>query len=158
MKKEIKAIPDLIEGTIIYVFERGECTYLSNRGWDEKYKSEIYEVKDSDGLTIRIPAYNCFELKSYSRIWTMGDSAIKLVCGTAYNFRTFAENVGKTGRVVYGVKGEDYACDEVEIFNAGDLLPIAWRGRGIEFSWLIDRWLRRLEGEVISNDDEYCSI
>ena len=52
----------------------------------------------------------------------------------------------------------NFAYNKMITFVGGDLLPIAWCGRGIEFSWLIDRWSKRLAGEVISNDDEYYSI
>jgi len=158
MKREIKAIPDFIEGMHIYVLEYGECKFLFNRGWDEKYKAEVYEIEDGFGCCRFTPAYNCFELKSYSRIWIMSDSAIEVTCGIAYNFRIFAINVGKNCRVVYEVDEKDAGHDEIELFDVGDLLPIAWRGYGIEFGWLIDRWLRRLDGEVISADDECISV
>ena len=158
MNREIKDLPDFVEGADIYVLDYGECKYLSNRGWDEKYKSEVYEIKDINGRNRYTPSYNCFELKSYSRIWTMGESAIEVTCGIAYNFRTFVTNVGKTCRVVYEVAETDNEYVVSEIIEAGDVLQIAWRGYGIEFGWLIDRWLRRLEGEVISSDDECCSV
>jgi hypothetical protein len=124
-------------------------------GWDEKYKAELYEVEEHDGSLISVPAYNCFELKSYSRTWTMGTSAIEVTCGVAYGFRTFVTNVGKRTRVIYAI---DETCEYSETFEAGELLRIAWRGYGIEFGWLIDRWLRRLEGEVIDRDAECCTI
>ncbi|MBK5275603.1 MAG: hypothetical protein JJE30_11195 [Desulfuromonadales bacterium] len=158
MNREIKAASDFVKGTIIYVLDFEECKYLSNKGWDERYKAEVYEIEVDCGCNRNTPAYNCFELKSYSRIWTMGESAIKVTCGIAYNFHTFVTNTGKTCRVVYEAAKTDSKYGASEIIEAGDLLPIAWRGYGIEFGWLIDRWLRRMEGEVISADDECCIV
>lgn len=154
MKKEMKAVPTFRKGRKIYVLDRGECKYMARLGWDERYNAELYEVERHDGSLISVPAYNCFELKSYSRTWTMGTSAIKVTCGVAFNFRTIVTNVGTRTEIIYE---QDEKTEVSEIYEVGDPLPVAWRGYGIEFSWLIDRWLRRLEGEVISQDDEWCT-
>ena len=42
-----------------------------------------------------------------------------------------------------------------ETFKEGDRLHKDWEGRGIEFDVLIDKWLRRLNGEIIPLSDYY---
>ena len=149
----MKPVPAFRKGQKIYHVDHGECTFMARLGWDETYNAELYQIKLHNGSLDSVTACNCFELKSYSRTWTMGSSAIEVTCGVAYGFRTVVTNVGKRAEVIY----EEGETDENSItFEVGEMLPVAWRGYGIEFGWLIDRWLRRLEGEVIRYD-EWCT-
>jgi len=57
-------------------------------------------------------------------------------------------NKGARTRVCYG-------AGDTEVFEKGDMLHKDWRGKGVEFGYLIDRWLRRLSGEEIPLTDYF---
>ncbi len=52
------------------------------------------------------------------------------------------------------VKYSDSMGDE-ELFEDGDVLHADWEGMGINFSMIISKWLRRLNGEKIPLSDYY---
>lgn len=120
-------------GQTIYVFEQGEGTYRSSRL--SETGTLLHEV-DFDGEIVTESAHNCFN-DERSRVWRMHAAAVE-VSYLPEGVRII--NKGAPTTVWYHEKWS-------EKFETGEELHKDWRGLGIEFDYLIDAWLRRLNGE-----------
>ncbi len=135
----------------IYVFDLGLATFIENLGCNEKNEEDLYLVlleEDKDLMTV--PSSDCFNVGQFgmTRNWSYNTFKINLYYKTSTGTIRLLYS-GEDVRVCYDKKRD---C---EFFREGDRLHKDWEGRGIEFGVLIDKWFRRLNGEIIPLSDYY---
>lgn len=141
MHRKIKPIPPFRKGQKIYTFESGEGIFISNKGWDCERQQDMYEM-DFNGRRELYSSTYCFTFRKQSRIWKLGKAKIEVFPNAFEGVRIV--NCGEDTVV----RWSDEEGDE-DLIRKGDILIKDWRGVGIEFDNIIDKWLRRLNGEQI---------
>ena len=139
------------ENEKIYVFDVGFATFISNLGYAENDEEEVYLVLlegDKDPSTFC--SSSCFKigLSEMTRTWFLKNLKVDL----------YYEPVIGSIRLIYSGEPVVVSYDkkrDSETFKKGDKLHRDWEGNGIEFNALIDKWLRRLNGEIIPLSDYY---
>lgn len=163
MKKGIKG-EAFEKGELIYVFEYEFCEFVGLAGIDKESCEEIFEVKCYNGLNTFLSS-SCFKIGNisneesskkinvddpqdfnydYYRIWELGEKRIKLTYDPIKIY-----NLSDKTLVRYNLK------DDFEYFETGEELNIDWEGMGVELDMIIEKWLRRLNGEIIPFSEYY---
>ncbi len=135
----------------IYIFDLGFATFIKNLGYAEDKKEEVYLILlegDQNSSTVR--SSSCFKigLSEMARTWFLDTLQVDL---------HYKPTVGSIHLIYSGepvVVSYDRKRD-FETFKKGDKLHRDWEGNGIQFNVLIDKWLRRLNGEIIPLSDYY---
>jgi hypothetical protein len=142
---------DFKENEQIYIFELGLATFIESLGYSEEYKEYLYLVllkEDKDVTTV--PSSICFNIGQLemARNWSLNTLQINL----HYRTSTTAIHLLYSGEPIKVCYDNKRDC---EFFREGDRLHNDWEGNGIEFNVLIDKWFRRLNGEMIPLSDYY---
>jgi hypothetical protein len=140
MLVDIKGEPIRKRGKV-YVFEQGEGKLVSVAAGSNPWFSQEMLVQIG-GKSIVCLSCNCFIIKKgsiYSRLWTRGRVQIEITCEPIK-----LNNRGGPAWVCYSADGQSR-----ELILPGDRLHKDWDGNGVQFATLIDKWVRRLAGEVI---------
>jgi hypothetical protein len=144
--KQIVATP-FRKGQRVFVFEYGEGRYVRSLGFDPTVNQHYVEVR-IDERTKRIPSMLCFTYAPSGglvRRWSLDERSIDLT----YDPITLTY-IGEPTWVVYS----DAEGDK-ELFESGDTLHKDWEGNGVNFSMILTKWFRRLQGENIPLSEYY---
>ena len=134
----------------VYVFDVGYGIFIENLGYSEESREDKYKILLGDGDEVVVSSSICFEIveSKMVRTWSLNTHKVVLT----YDHSAIVIKLlylGEPVKVCYDNKRD---C---EVFKQGDRLHKDWEGRGIEFDVLIDKWLRRLDGEIIPLSEYY---
>lgn len=135
----------------IYVFEMGFAIFIANLGYNDEENEYIYSVLlEEDTCESKVYSSICFTIvqSQMVRTWFLNTIKVELHYTTTNN-RIRLVYLGDPVVVSYDKKRD------FETFKEGDRLHNDWEGSGIEFDVLIDKWLRRLNGEIIPLSEYY---
>lgn len=142
---------DFRENEQVYVFDLGTATFIENLGYNEEDEEDQYLVLlEEDKDVITVSSSNCLSIGQFemTRNWSYNMLKVNLYYRNSTNAIRLLYS-GEPVKVCYDKKRD---C---EFFREGDRLHKDWEGNGIEFNILIDKWLRRLNGEIIPLSDYY---
>lgn len=150
MIREISA-NDFSKDEKIYVFEMGFAIFIKDLGYNDEENEYIYSVLlEEDTCESRVHSSMCFTIVQSKMVRTWFLDTIKVdLHYTTTNSRIRLIYSGEPVVVSYDKKRD------FETFKEGDRLHNDWEGNGIEFDVLIEKWLRRLNGEIIPLSDYY---
>lgn len=146
----------------VYVFEYEHGTVVGSE-YNEERNEEFYEIDLLYGDRITVPSSCCFKVFKKKNAQPINHDDIEF--GDVYDFYREWELNGKKIRLRYDPIEMYYLGDRVKVsydnkhdfeyFEAGDALNIDWEGYGVALDMIIEKWLRRLNGEIIPFSDYY---
>ena len=151
MDRDIKA-SEFATGELVYVFEQGPGKFIANLGFDEEWEEEMLQVEGTiDGRARTTCCFTYGSNHEVFRFYSLGKASVKIVYCDDYEVRP-VKILYQGPEVLVRYSDEE---GERETFKDGDELHKDWDGRGIEFDVLVDKWLRRLNGEIIPLSDYF---